>query len=89
LPICGDGIRVGSENCVTGNYECTVPIRYFAEATDAGPYSGSVWRGRIVATDAALATGAAFNDIEILTLSALDVSTTIIIGKRAVYVYIF
>ncbi len=65
----------------TGNYECTVPVQYFAEATDAGPYSASVWRGRIVATDAALATGAATNDVEILTLSALDVGSSISYGS--------
>jgi hypothetical protein len=75
----GDACSGGTD--ATANYECTVPIRYFADATDAGPFSTYNWAAKVVATDAASAFGTAIGNYEVNTLTALDVGTSINYGS--------
>ena len=80
---------VGSNTCdggtdTTADYVCSVPVQFFADATDDGPYSGNDWVARVSATDAATTTG--YYDSGILTfytLSALDVGSSINYGSLA------
>lgn len=78
---------VGSNTCdggtdTTADYVCSVPVQFFADATDDGPYSGNDWVARVSATDASTSTG--YYDSGILTfytLSALDVGSSINYGS--------
>lgn len=80
---------VASDQCTggtdtTANYVCSVPVQYFADATDDGPYSANDWVARVTATDNSSSTG--YLDSALLTvntLTALDVGSSINYGSLA------
>lgn len=79
----GDSCSGGTD--VTANYQCSVPIQYFAEPNDLGSYDPPInWVARITATDAALATGYSTRDVTVNTLTALDVGSSINYGSLGV-----
>jgi len=75
----GDACSGGTDT--TANYECTVPIQYFAEATDTGPLLSGYWVGAVSATDASAANGSNSANFEMNTLTALDVGSSINYGS--------
>lgn len=78
----GDTCSGGTD--VTANYECTVPIQFFADATDSGPFSAYDWVGRIEATDASSTSGYLTGLLTINTLTALDVGSSINYGSLSI-----
>ena len=79
----GDSCSGGSDT--TANYECSVPLQYFAVPTDNGsPNQFTDWRGLITAVDGSNATGTLYYGVEVNTLRALDVTASINYGSLSV-----
>ncbi len=78
----------GDSECIpsggAGNsetYTCTFPIQYYADATDAGSaYSADTWSCEMHAYDGAATGTPAVDTIEVASLLALDVTSTIAYG---------
>lgn len=66
---------------ISANYECSVPLQFFADATDAGTYNAQNWVALITAYDETSASGSASSTTEINTLTALDVTPSINYGS--------
>lgn len=62
------------------NYECTIPIQYYADSTTAGTHLTTDWTARITATDAAQTTGVNADIIEMNTTIAHNVIPTVAYG---------
>lgn len=67
----------------TFNYECTTQIQYYADSTMDGPQVATDWTAKITAKDQAQTTGSLTDGIEMNTLIALDVPTSINYGSIA------
>jgi len=81
----------GDANCVpsdgagtTETYTCTIPVEFYADPTDAGSaYEGDNWTCQITPTDS-VGDGTPDTDtIEMDTLTALDVTSSIAYGALA------
>ncbi len=72
----------GTPEDTTFNYECSIPIQYYADTTTTGPHSASDWTAKIIATDAATASGSATDAIEMNSTVALDVTPSINYGTN-------
>ncbi len=68
---------------VTANYECSVPVQFFADPTDSGSYSAQNWVALITATDSGSLAGTNSATTEVNTLTALNVGSTISFGALA------
>jgi len=67
-------------------FEMTVPIKYYADATDPGAmpdFSATNWTARVLVTDDGSLTGSASATTEINTLSALSVAGSVAYGALA------
>ncbi|MBU1246984.1 hypothetical protein KKA89_00875 [Patescibacteria group bacterium] len=80
----------GDANCIpsggsgtTETYTCTFPVQYYADATDAGPYSADHWTCQVTPSDAVGAGTLATTTQEVNSLSALNVTGTIAYGEIA------
>lgn len=67
----------------TADYQCSVPLKFFADPTDAGSYSAQNWIAKIVVTDNSSATDNKTATMETNTLTALDVTSAINFGALA------
>lgn len=72
----------GTPEDTTFNYECSLPVQYYADTTTTGPHAGSDWTAKITATDASTATGSATDTIEMNSTVALDVTSSIDYGTN-------
>ena len=80
----------GDANCVpsggTGNtetYTCTFPVQYYADPTDAGTYVGENWECLVTPSDSVGAGTTSADTIEMNSLAALNVTSTITHGSIA------
>lgn len=72
----------GTPEDTTFNYECSIPVQYYADTTTTGPHTGSDWTAKISATDASTATGNATDTIEMNNTVALDTTPSIDYGTN-------
>lgn len=77
------GNTCGASPDTTGQFDCGFKFWYIADPTDAGAYAGNIWAVAATATDGGGSTGTATNAgqlVEVNSLNALDVTTTINYG---------
>lgn len=64
------GCDAGDE--IVAYYECSLPVEYYADATDVGPYVDDNWVGYIEIKDGSSATSSVQNGVEINSLAAIS-----------------
>lgn len=57
----------------TSNYECTLPLQYYTDATDVGLYSDANWTAYVEAKDAAETSGVLTSSTEVNSLAAIQI----------------
>ena len=57
---------------IVANYECSIPLQYYADATDAGQYVDDNWVGFIKVIDASSASSTIQSAVEINSLTAIS-----------------
>ncbi len=64
----------------TLDYQCSIPIQYYADSTMSGPHAATDWTARITATDASSASGSGTGTIEMNSTIALHTTPSIDYG---------
>lgn len=65
---------------LTANYECTLPLQYYADATDVGLYLDANWTAYVEAKDAAETSGVLTSSTEVNTLAAIEIGGALTYG---------
>jgi hypothetical protein len=87
--LAGNGLFCKVTNCtggtdVTANYDCRVPIWFYADNTTAGAYATNIWRSSIELEDGGAATNSTRGlNFEVESLNALDTGTAVDYGGLA------
>ena len=82
---CYAPVAMTTSDCsgTVAHYTGTIQVQYYADPTDAGPYAADTWSAHVIPYDGRGAGTAADNTIEMATLTALTVSSSIAYGGLA------
>ena len=77
-----------ANDATTLNYNCEVPLEFYADPTDSGTYSAESWDFLVTVTDSSAGTGSiqfssVSKDVEVNSLLSLDIPATIAYGSFA------
>lgn len=62
------------------SYECSIPLKFYADPTDDGPYVGQNWQALVTATDASSTSGSMTTSTGINSLISIQVDPNISYG---------
>lgn len=62
------------------SYECSIPLKFYADPTDDGPYVGQNWQARVVVTDASSTSGSMTTSTGVNSLISIQVDPNISYG---------
>jgi hypothetical protein len=68
---------------IVSHYQCTLPVQYYTDATDAGIYVDDNWVGFIKVKDASQASSTIQNSVEINSLTAISFNDFINYGTMS------
>ncbi len=68
------GCQITNQQANSEDYECIIPLQYYADPTDIGTWGAEQWEARILATDMSGATSSVTVATEVNSLTALNLS---------------